>query len=252
MTNQTPDRDVGKVVKNNSNAIQKSISTKYLAGAVLVLLAAVGIGMVIREFRFRSYGQKHQAQAPKAIQPRNISETKRTPNEPEIQKIQEQLPIEEVLVEPKSPVPESVNPLPTSIVDTNGQGNTNPQVQMTAAQFDDERRSDDLLVEEQRGRVALGLIGHNPEADEVWIQIINDPSLSAGARQNLIEDLNEDGLSDPRNPTLDDLPVIKYRIQLIEELEPYAMDEVNSDAFQEAHKDLVNMANLVARQIGSL
>lgn len=250
MTNQTPDRDVGKVVKNNSNTIQKSISIRYLAGAVLVLLAAVGIGMVIREFRFMSYG--HLAQAPKATQPRNISETKRTPNEPEIQNIQEQLPIEEVLVEPKSPVPESVNPPPTSITDTNGQGNTEHQVQMTAAQFDDEQQSDDLLAEERRGRVALGSIGHNPEADEVWIQIINDPSLSAHARQDLIEDLNEDGLSDPRNPTLDDLPVIKYRIQLIEELEPYAMDKVNSDAFQEAHKDLVNMANRLARQIGSL
>jgi hypothetical protein len=46
---------------------------------------------------------------------------------------------------------------------------------------------------------------------------------------------------------LDDLPVIKYRIQLIEELEPYAMDQVNADAFQEAHKDLVNMANRLAR-----
>jgi hypothetical protein len=93
----------------------------------------------------------------------------------------------------------------------------------------------------------LGLIGHDPEADEVWIQIINDPSVSANARSNLIEDLNEDGLS-YRNLTLDDLPVIKYRIQLIEELEPYAMDKVNSDAFQEAHKDLVNMANRLARQ----
>ena len=72
---------------------------------------------------------------------------------------------------------------------------------------------------------------------------INDPSLSANARQNLIEDLNEDGLSDPRNPTLDDLPVIKYRIELIEYLAPYAMDKVNADAFDEAHKDLVNMAN---------
>ena len=73
---------------------------------------------------------------------------------------------------------------------------------------------------------------------------INDPSLSANARQNLIEDLNEDGLSDPRNPTLlDDLPVIKYRIELIEYLAPYAMDKVNADAFDEAHKNLVNMAN---------
>ena len=66
--------------------------------------------------------------------------------------------------------------------------------------------------------------------------VINDLSLSANAHQNLIEDLNEDGLSHPQNPTLDDLPVIKYRIQLIEELASSAMDKVNADAFDEAHK----------------
>ena len=248
MTNQTPDIDAGKVVKNNSNTMQKSISIKFLAGAVLVLLAAVGIGMVIREFRFRSSGQKHLVQAPKAVQPRDIPETRHAPNGPEIQNIQEQLPNEEVFVEPEPPAPEAVSPPPTSIVDADGQSNTEPQEEMAAAPFDQDRRSNDLLVKEQRGRAALSLIGHDPEADEVWIQIINDPSLSANARQNLIEDLNEDGLSDPRNPTLDDLPLIKYRIQLIEELSPDAMDKVNSDAFQEAHKDLVNMANRLARR----
>ena len=73
--------------------------------------------------------------------------------------------------------------------------------------------------------------------------VINDPSLSANARKNLIEDLNEDGLSNPQNPTRDDLPVIKHRIQLIEELAPYATDKVNADAFLKARKDLVNTAN---------
>ena len=248
MTTQTPDRDAGKVVKNSSNTIQKPISTKYLAGAALVLLAAVGIGMVIREFRFRSSGQKHPAQALKAVLPRDITQTSRAPKGPEIQNIQEQLPNEEVSVEPEPLAPEPVSPPPTSIVDADGQSNTGTQEEMAAAPFDQDRRSNDLLVKEQQGRTALSLIGHDPEADEVWIQIINDPSLSANARQNLIEDLNEDGLSDPRNPTLDDLPLIKYRIQLIEELSPDAMDKVNSDAFQEAHKDLVNMANRLARR----
>jgi hypothetical protein len=31
------------------------------------------------------------------------------------------------------------------------------------------------------------------------------------------------------------------RLQLIEELAPNAMDQVNADAFAEAYKDLVNM-----------
>ena len=244
--NQTPDRDAGKVVKNSSTIVQKPISTKYLAGAVLVLLASVGIGMVIREFRFSSSGQKHLVQAPKAVQPRDIPETRQAPKGPEIQITQDQLPVEEVFIEPEPPAPEAVSPPPTSIVDAGGQDNTEAQAQMATEPFDDEPQSSESLVREQRGRAALGLIGHDPEADEVWIQIINDPSVSADARSNLIEDLNEDGLS-YRNLTLDDLPVIKYRIQLIEELAPYAIDQVNADAFQEAHKDLVNMANRLAR-----
>ena len=61
-------------------------------------------------------------------------------------------------------------------------------------------------------------------------------------RQDLIEDLNEDGLSDPHNPTADDLPLILSRIQIIEEVVWDAMDEVNADAFLEAYKDLVNLA----------
>ena len=42
--------------------------------------------------------------------------------------------------------------------------------------------------------------------------------------------------------------MIEYRIQLIEELAPDAMDKTNADAFQEAHKDLVNMADRLNRQ----
>jgi hypothetical protein len=101
---------------------------------------------------------------------------------------------------------------------------------------------DDPVVKERHGREALALIGYHPDADEIWIATINDPSVSAHARSNLIEDLNEDGLS-YRNLTFADLPVIQYRIELIEDLRPDAMDKTNADAFDEAHKDLVNMAN---------
>jgi hypothetical protein len=90
-------------------------------------------------------------------------------------------------------------------------------------------------------REALSYVGIDPDAEEYWIGCINDPSLSANERQNLIEDLNEDGLSDPRHPTLNDLPVIMNRLWLIEEIADDAMDQVNADAFQEAYKDLVNM-----------
>lgn len=116
-----------------------------------------------------------------------------------------------------------------------------------AAAPEQDPRFNDPAFKEQVGRFALSAVGDDPDAEDAWIQVINDPSLSAEARQNLIEDLNEDGLSDPQNPSLADLPLILNRIQLIEELVPDAMDQVNWDALQEAYKDLVNMAARLSR-----
>jgi hypothetical protein len=92
-------------------------------------------------------------------------------------------------------------------------------------------------------RVALSFVGADSEADAYWYAAINDPSLSAHERQDLIEDLNEDGLSDPRRPSLEDLPLVLSRLELIAEVAPGAMDQVNADAFAEAYKDLWNMAS---------
>ncbi len=90
-------------------------------------------------------------------------------------------------------------------------------------------------------RVALSLVGADDEANLYWMRAINNPNLAAKERQDLIEDLNEEGFPDPKNVTADDLPLILSRMELIEELAPDAMDSVNADAFQEAYKDLVNM-----------
>jgi hypothetical protein len=229
--------------KSPPDTAQKPISIKRLTGAVLVLLAAFGVGLAIREFRFRSW-ERHIAQRPKAVQPTDVPKTTQAPKEPEIQNTQDQLPVEEVSAEPEPPASEAS---PPTSPQTEGQSDTADQAGPAEAPTEQDSRFDDPVVKEQRGRAALALIGHNPEADEVWIQTINDPSLSANARKNLIEDLNEDGLS-YRNLTRDDLPVIKYRIELIEGLRPYAMDKANADAFDEAHKDLVNMANRLAQR----
>jgi hypothetical protein len=94
-------------------------------------------------------------------------------------------------------------------------------------------------------RSALGFVGNDPEAEAVWFQAINDPNLAANARKDLIEDLNEDGFPDHKNLTIDDLPLIQSRIDLIEELAEDAMDDVNAAAFAEAYKDLVNMRQKV-------
>jgi hypothetical protein len=93
-------------------------------------------------------------------------------------------------------------------------------------------------------RAALTFVGADPLAEAYWLGAINDPSLSADERQNLIEDLNEDGLSDAKHPGPEDLPLILNRLALIEDVAPGAMDQVNSAAFQEAYKDLVNLAEL--------
>jgi hypothetical protein len=109
-------------------------------------------------------------------------------------------------------------------------------------------RLNDPVVKEELGRYALSWVGADSDADEMWLWTINDPSLSAKARKNLIEDLNEDGFSDPKNPTVEDLPLIESRLALIEEVAPDAMDEDNAAAFLEAYKDLVNMWIRLAQQ----
>jgi hypothetical protein len=93
-------------------------------------------------------------------------------------------------------------------------------------------------------REALAFVGADPLAEEYWYAAINDPSLPAQERQDLIEDLNEDGLSDPKHPGPEDLPLILNRIVLIERVAPTAPDQVNAEALQEAYKDLVNLARL--------
>ena len=90
-------------------------------------------------------------------------------------------------------------------------------------------------------RQALAFVGADPEAESVWLDAINDPERSAHERSDLIEDLNEEGFADPRNPTIDDLPLIQNRLALIEALAEDAMDDTNAAAFAEAYKDLVNM-----------
>jgi hypothetical protein len=105
-------------------------------------------------------------------------------------------------------------------------------------------RPADELLQDPIARVALSLVGADPDAEDYWFAAINDLSLPANERQDLIEDLNEEGLSDPEHPTLEDLPLIFNRLALIETIGPDAADEVNAAAFDEAYKDLLNLAAL--------
>ena len=98
-------------------------------------------------------------------------------------------------------------------------------------------------IQDPDARAALSLVGADPEAEAYWLAAINDPSLPANERKDLIEDLNEDGLSDPKHPSPEDMALIETRIPLLETLASNPMDQVNADAIQEAYKDLVNLRN---------
>lgn len=229
--------------KSGPGAGQKPISIRHLAVAALVLVAAGGVGMVIREYRFRTAREKLAEEVDETAQPTEAPKSSQLPKEPEIRNIDQPLPVEEVSVEPEAPASEPADAQSSPEAE---QGGEPAQMEATTSMAGQESLLEDPKVKARRGREALAMIGHDPRADAVWIEIINDPSVSANARKNLIEDLNEDGLS-YRNLTVDDLPAIEYRIGLVEYLRPYAMDKVNADAFDEAHKDLVNMANRLRR-----
>lgn len=105
-------------------------------------------------------------------------------------------------------------------------------------------RTVDEPLQDPFARIALAFVGEDPDAEDYWFAAINDLSLPANERQDLIEDLNEEGLSDPEHPTIEDLPLIFNRLALIETIGPDAADEVNAAAFDEAYKDLLNLAAL--------
>jgi hypothetical protein len=102
--------------------------------------------------------------------------------------------------------------------------------------------------QDPEAREALKLVGTDPDAEQTWLEAINNPNLSAAERRNLIEDLNEDGFSDPKHPGPQDLPLIKKRLELIEKLISKPMDQANAEAFKEAQKDLTKMLNDLSPQ----
>jgi hypothetical protein len=103
----------------------------------------------------------------------------------------------------------------------------------------------DANQREPLARVALAYVGVNDAAEQLYRAAINDPALSAKARKNLIEDLNETGFADPKHLTAADLPLIQKRLALIEQLAPQTQDRTNSAAFVEARKDLLDMRDKV-------
>lgn len=142
-------------------------------------------------------------------------------------------------VDPATPPPSSdpaivresaLSPSPVPLVPV---AEAKPRYQPGPSKFKNAKRPE--------ARTALARVGSDFEAEALWLQSINDPGVPANERKDLIEDLNEDGISDPAKPKREDLILINNRIQLIDRLLPFAVDKVNAEAFKEARKDLVNM-----------
>ncbi|MBK8975007.1 MAG: hypothetical protein IPM29_03705 [Planctomycetes bacterium] len=88
---------------------------------------------------------------------------------------------------------------------------------------------------------ALWYLGVDPEAERTWSRAINDPNSPPGVRSDLIVDMVDEGYSDNSHPTAVDLPTILARLEILERHAPYAMDEVNRVAFENAYGSLLEM-----------
>jgi len=98
-------------------------------------------------------------------------------------------------------------------------------------------------LQDPLARAALSLVGADPDAEAYWLEAIYDAKLPEKEREDLMEDLNEDGLSDPKRPGQQDVPLIVNRIAIIEEVAPFA-DDFMLPHLQEAYKDLLNLAEI--------
>ena len=112
---------------------------------------------------------------------------------------------------------------------------TNAQQQVATQSKQTQKPKDE--VKDPVARVALSFVGADADAEQYWMEAIFDPSLSDQEREDLMEDLNEEGLSDPRHPGPEDLQLIANRIVTIEKVFPHA-DKFMAPHLAEAYKDL--------------
>jgi hypothetical protein len=95
------------------------------------------------------------------------------------------------------------------------------------------------VIQDPVARDALALVGADPAAEQYWFAALNNPALSQSERQDLVDDLNEEGLPDPKHPTEDDLPVLMARIEMLEEARFWFGGDVYD--WEEPYRDLTNL-----------
>ncbi len=113
-----------------------------------------------------------------------------------------------------------------------------------AVQTYQDARVADSDSKEALGRVALNYVGASDQALELYHKATLDPQLKPDQRRELVEDLNQDGLSNKRNPTAEDLKIIANRYALTQAYlqQDYVQnDKTLNAAFLEANKDLANI-----------
>jgi hypothetical protein len=147
---------------------------------------------------------------------------------------------------PASETPVATTPLPQAVVPATPKSaahqianSSAPQTVIPINPLPAKRGKPPIL--DPDARAALRFVGDDPDAETYWLQAINDSTLPAEERKDLIEDLNEDGLSDPDHPGPQDLPLIESRLMILDDLAYDPMDKVNADAIREATKDLSKM-----------
>ena len=196
---------------------------------ILILWTVVAVGTVVTTLVVLKYQT-----APLTLQRASKTEDRAQSEQPGSQVHPAVMQVETPAPEPLPP--EQNNAPPTQPVKVATKAQT-----ATATPLPDPRFNDPAF-KEQLGRYALSFVGDDPAADEVWASLIYDSSLSDTVREDLMEDLNENGFSsgDGRVATVDDLPLIESRIALLEQHMRDA-DEFMLTHLAEAYKDLVNI-----------
>ncbi len=113
-----------------------------------------------------------------------------------------------------------------------------------AAQTYKDARVTDADSKESLARIALAYVGNSDQAVELFHAAVLDPALKPDQRRELVEDLNQDGLSNKKNFSAADLDIIAKRYELTQaylKQDYVRTDKTLNAAFREADKDLAKM-----------
>ena len=212
----------------------------YLSAIELVVAGF----MVCAGWALIGYPNSHRPSSAQAIAPVSLSGT---PGTPVLVQAESSLPEQPAAQEAMTASPADALPPPTEAgaavyVSTKvvPQAKKSPAVKNSTRVPAPTQRSKPPL-QDPTARYAMIFVGEDPEAEAYWLNAIFDPNLPNSEREDLMEDLNEEGLSDHQRPSPEDFPLIMNRLALIEEIAPDA-DDFMLPHLAEAYKDLVNLA----------